>query len=133
MQEDTRWKQRFQNFSNAIEHLRFAVQEVSNPSDLEKEGTIQRFEFTHELAWKVMKDFLEEEGISGIIGSRSATREAFNKGLITEGEVWMEMIASRNKNVHTYVDDILEKEYAVIVNKYYILLEIFHQKMNQLL
>lgn len=133
MQEDLRWKQRFQNFSNAIEHLRFAVKEVSNPSDLEKEGTIQRFEFTHELAWKVMKDFLEDEGISGIVGSRSATREAFNKGLITEGEVWMEMIASRNKSLHTYVDDILEKEYAVILNKYYILLEIFHQKMNQLL
>lgn len=133
MQEDIRWKQRFQNFSNAIEHLRFAVEEVTDPSDLEKEGTIQRFEFTHELAWKVMKDFLEDEGILGIIGSRSATREAFNKELITEGEIWMEMIASRNKSVRTYVDDILEREYATIINKYYRLLEIFHQKMNQLL
>lgn len=80
-----------------------------------------------------MKDFLEDEGITGIIGSRSATREAFNKGLISQGEVWMEMIASRNKSVHTYIDDILEREYIIIVDKYYTLLETFHQKMKSYL
>lgn len=85
MEQDIRWKQRFRNFLDALSHLEFAVSQVEDPNDLEKEGTIQRFEFTHELAWKVLKDYLEYEGIQGIIGSRSATREAFNKGLIVQG------------------------------------------------
>jgi len=133
MEQDIRWEQRFQNFSNILKRLKYAVTEVANPSDLEKEGTIQRFEFTHELAWKVMKDYLEYEGITGITGSRSATREAFNKGLITDGQAWMDMIESRNKTVHTYLEDVLENEYHLIVNRYYPLFEKFHQKMTQFL
>lgn len=131
MESDIRWKQRFQNFSDALTHLEYAVKEISNPSDLEKEGTIQRFEFTHELAWKVMKDYLEYEGISGIVGSRSATREAFNKGLITNGQSWMDMIESRNKTVHTYLKDVLCDEYAKIVEVYYPLFVAFYHKMKQ--
>lgn len=131
MNQDIRWKQRFQNFSKALSHLELAVKNVPSPSDLEKEGTIQRFEFTHELAWKVMKDFLEYEGIIGITGSRSATREAFNKGIITDGQVWMDMIESRNKTVHTYVDEVLQKEYESIVQKYYPLLYKFHEDMKK--
>src|SRR5690625_4263000 len=119
MEQDIRWKQRFQNFLNALSHLREAVIEIETPNDLEKEGTIQRFEFTHELAWKVLKDYLEYEGVSGIIGSRSATREAFNKGLITHGQIWMDMIESRNTTVHTYREEILEEEYEAIVSSYY--------------
>ena len=133
MEKDIRWKQRFQNYSDVLNHLRIAVKEITNPSDLEKEGTIQRFEFTHELAWKLMKDYLEYEGITGIRGSRSATREAFNKGLITQGEVWMDMIESRNKTVHTYIDDILATEYDLIITSYFTLLEEFKTKMKELL
>lgn len=133
MQEDMRWKQRFNNFSNALKRFREAVKEVSNPSGLEKEGTIHRFEFTHELAWKLMKDYLEYEGIIGIIGSRSATREAFNKGLITNGQVWMDMIESRNKTVHTYDEEIMEREYFLIKNSYFELIEEFHSKMQSFL
>lgn len=77
MEQDIRWKQRFQNFNDAFIHLKEAVLEVKNPSNLEKEGTIQRFEFTHELAWKVMKDFLQDKGIQGIIGSKDATNKLF--------------------------------------------------------
>ncbi len=83
MNEDIRWQQRLEHYAKVFDQLRKAVKEVADPSQLEKEGTIQRFEFTHELAWKVMKDFLEYEGITGIMGSRSATRQAFNKGLIS--------------------------------------------------
>ena len=132
MQQDIRWKQRFQNFTQALQHLKQAT-DMKSPSNLEKEGTIQRFEFTHELAWKVMKDYLEYEGILNITGSRSATREAFNKGLLTNGQIWMNMIESRNKTVPTYIDEILEKEYELIVTKYYPLLEAFHQKMQTFL
>lgn len=133
MEQDIRWKQRFQSFTDALKHLRYAATQVANPSDLEKEGTIQRFECTHELAWKVMKDYLVYEGITGIVGSRSATRETFNKGLITDGQTWMDMIESRNKTVHTYIDEILEQEYNLIVDKYHPLFELFHQKMKSLL
>lgn len=133
MKPDIRWEQRFYNYELALNHLRFAINEVKNPSDLEKEGTIQRFEFSHELAWKVMKDFLEYEGIIGIIGSRSATREAFNKGLISDGQIWMDMIESRNRTVHTYVEEILDKEYHLIVHDYYPRLEAFRVKMKSFL
>ncbi len=133
MEEDVRWKQRFQNYSVALARLRSAVKEKRELTDLEKEGTIQRFEFTHELAWKVMKDFLEYEGIMGITGSRSATRQAFNKELIAEGQIWMDMIESRNKTVHTYLDEILKKEYNQIVETYFPQLEAFHNKMKQFL
>lgn len=133
MEQNLRWKQRYQNFSNAFGHLKYAVTVVKSPSDLEKEGTIQRFEFTHELAWKLMKDYLEYEGITGITGSRSATREAFNKGLISNGQVWMDMLESRNKTVHTYLEEILENEYNFIIERYFPVLEEFHQKMTELL
>lgn len=101
-----------------------------NPNDLEKEGTIQRFEFTHELSWKVMKDFLEEQGIIGIIGSKDAVRHAFQNGLITKGQIWMDMIESRNKTVHTYLKQILNEEYQLITMVYFPCLSEFHQKMK---
>jgi nucleotidyltransferase substrate binding protein (TIGR01987 family) len=82
-------------------------------SDLEKQGVIQAFEFTHELAWNVMKDYFSWQGNPNITGSRDAIREAFNKGLITEGDGWMEMIKSRNQTSHTYnklvANEIVEK------------------------
>lgn len=104
MTEDIRWKQRFENFNRALHLLTLAV-ELSKQrplSDLEKQGVIQGFEFVHELAWNVLKDFLEYEGIQNIVGSRSAVREAFKRGLIDNGEVWMDMIEKRNLSSHTY-------------------------------
>ena len=119
MEYDVRWQQRFQNFSDALAQLQEAVETIENPSDLEKEGTIQRFEFTHELSWKVMKDFLEWEGIKGIIGSNDAVRHAFQNGIITNGQYWMDMIESRNRTVHTYMPEILSEEYSKIVTIYF--------------
>lgn len=131
--QEIRWKQRFDNYEKACGHLRNSVKNVQNPSDLEKAGIIQHFEFTHELAWKVMKDFREYEGITGIIGSRSATREAFNKGLINDGVIWMNMIESRNETVHAYRKDILEKEYRLIIDQYFPQIEEFLSKMQEYL
>ncbi|MFY7651233.1 MAG: nucleotidyltransferase substrate binding protein [Chitinophagaceae bacterium] len=130
MEPTSKWKQRFANFSAAYVHLKYAVEEVLNPNDLEKEGTIQRFEFTHELAWKVMKDFLKEQGIQGIIGSKDATRNACHNELITDGHVWMDMIESRNKTLSTYLESILEEEYRLINNVYFPLFNAFHEKMK---
>ena len=81
--QDVRWKQRFANFEKALKQLAKFI-EKEELKELEEQGLIQCFEYTHELAWNVMKDFLTFEGIQNIIGSRSATREAFNKGLVEE-------------------------------------------------
>lgn len=131
---DIRWKQRFENYKKAFSQLKSAIDKNGlHPIDIIKEGIIQRFEFTHELAWKVMKDYLDYEGIQNVTGSRSATREAFNMGLITNGQAWMDMIESRNKTVHTYNQEVLEIEFKKVVLSYYELFEIFEQKMSSML
>jgi nucleotidyltransferase substrate binding protein (TIGR01987 family) len=130
MKEDIRWKQRFQNYGKALMLLEDAV-DANRAADREliKAGIIQYFEFTHELAWKVMKDFLEYEGMTGIVGSRSATREAFNKGLIEEGQAWMDMLETRNITVHAYDPLIITEAFEQIVNINVGLLRKFHQTM----
>ena len=130
MQEDIRWKQRFQNYGKALMLLEEAVDANRTAErELIKAGIIQYFEFTHELAWKVMKDFLEYEGMTGIVGSRSATREAFNKGLIEEGQAWMDMLETRNITVHAYDPLIITEAFEQIVNINLVLLRKFHQTM----
>jgi nucleotidyltransferase substrate binding protein (TIGR01987 family) len=121
MNEDIRWKQRFDNFLRAFETVRRAVDlaRQRDLSELEQQGLIQGFEFTHELAWNVLKDYLEENGISGIIGSKGATREAFKNGLIHDGEAWMEMITSRNLCSHTYNQNIAEEVVTNILSRFY--------------
>ncbi len=134
MEADTRWKQRFSNYEKALAQLTDAIETYRDTeNDLIKEGIIQRFEFTHELAWKVMKDFLEYEGYVNITGSRTATREMYNKDLLENGQEWMNMIESRNETVHTYQEKILNEEYNKIVTIYYPLFHSFCLKMKSFL
>ncbi len=121
MTEDIRWKQRFDNYKRALHQLTLAVQllEQRPLSDLEQQGIIQGFEFTHELAWNVLKDYLEYEGIQGLIGSRSSVREAFKRGLITDGEAWMDMIEKRNLSSHTYNHEVATEMASAIHDRYY--------------
>ena len=102
--EDIRWLQRFDNFQRALLVLERGVQlaQERELSELEQQGLIQGFEFTHELAWNLLKDYLMHQGIAGVVGSRDATRLAFLNGLISDGEIWMAMIRSRNQSSHTY-------------------------------
>lgn len=104
MEQDIRWKQRFSNYKKALSILQSAVNlsKERQLSELEQQGLIQSFEFTHELAWKLLKDYLEYQGITGIVGSRDAVRNAFSRSLITNAEIWMEMIESRNLSSLTY-------------------------------
>ena len=104
LEPDIRWRQRFENFKGAFAQLRngAALARQRPLSELEQQGLIKAFEFTHELAWNVLKDYLEAEGIVGIIGSRGAAREAFQNGLVQDGDTWMEMIRARNLSSHTY-------------------------------
>jgi nucleotidyltransferase substrate binding protein (TIGR01987 family) len=101
---DVRWRQRLQSFRKAFTQLAAAAELAKQRklSDLEQQGLIQAFEFTHELAWNTLKDFLESRGATGIYGSKDATREAFARGLIANGDEWMAMIAGRNRSTHTY-------------------------------
>ena len=101
---DIRWRQRFDNFERALQVLeRGVVLARQRPlSELEQQGLIQGFEFSHELAWNLLKDYLQHQGITAIIGSRDATRLAFLNNLISDGEGWMAMIKARNQSSHTY-------------------------------
>ncbi len=132
MEQDIRWKQRLQNYIQAFTQLQKATQSanIKPLSDLEKQGLIQAFEFTHELAWNVMKDYLVYQGITQITGSRDATREAFRQGLIEKGENWLEMIQSRNLTTHTYHESILNEMTEKIRTLYTPLLEEFLIKMK---
>ncbi|MAV90843.1 MAG: nucleotidyltransferase [Bdellovibrionaceae bacterium] len=115
MDQDVRWHQKLNSFSQALSQLNSAVElaQQRELSRLEKQGVIQAFEFTHELAWNLLRDYFKFQGNTSIMGSRDATREAFKAGLISDGEPWMEMIHSRNQTSHTYnqstADDIVDK------------------------
>ena len=104
MNQDIRWIQRLDNYQRALKHLQAAVELMAERdlSQLEQQGVIQAFEFSWELAWKLMKDYLQWQGIADLGGARDATREAFRQGLIPDGQVWMAMLQDRNRTAHTY-------------------------------
>lgn len=142
---DIRWQQRLSNYSKALDKLTVAIEYIKNNSnknsqfpddkifeDILKEGVIQRFEYTHELAWNVMKDFLENKGGIKLYGSRDATREAFQAELILDGDLWMDMIKSRNKTSHTYNEETAQEIYKKILKNYYQAFMDFQKKMNTL-
>ncbi|MGB7784814.1 MAG: nucleotidyltransferase substrate binding protein [Salinimicrobium sp.] len=130
--EDTRWHQRLENYSKALLQLNKAAElsQQRDLSELERQGLIQSFEFTHELAWKLMKDYFDYQGNPEIRGSRDATREAFKYGLIGDGEVWMDMIISRNQTSHTYDEKTAAEIADVILKKYLTLFNDFKEKMR---
>ena len=99
---------------------------------IERQGLIQSFEFTHELAWNVMRDYFYYQGNAEIRGSRDATREAFKFDLIKNGEVWMDMIISRNKTSHTYDEDTANEIVENIITHYASLFNDFRKKMIEL-
>ena len=118
---DIRWKQRFTHFVNALAQLRDAV-ELSQQrplTTLEEQGLIQAFEFTHELAWNTVKDFLDQSGVRNLFGSRDATRAGFRHGLLEDGETWMHMISSRNVTSHAYDAATVAEISSTIRTKYY--------------
>ena len=101
---DVRWKQRFANYKKAFAQLEaFIRQEHLNK--LEEQGLIKAFEYTYELAWNTMKDFLEYQGETDIPGSRDAIRKSFARGIIADGDIWVDMLQARNRTSHTYNED----------------------------
>ncbi len=135
MNLDIRWHQRLENFSKALLQLESAVllSKQRKLSALEEQGLIQAFEFTHELTWNVLKDYFAFQGNPDITGSRDASREAFRRGLIQDGEGWMEMIKSRNQSSHTNNQEVAYEISEKIINSYFGLLKDFESKMNSLI
>ena len=118
--KDIRWKQRFENFEKAFLLLK-ELDEMDLPkmSQLEKEGMIQRFEYTFELAWKVLKDKMEEDGITlETISPKYAVRKAFEAKYIDDAETWLLMIGDRSQMSHTYNFSKFEEIILSIQNKY---------------
>lgn len=120
MDNDIRWIQRFENYKKALKQLNDAIDlsKTRELSLLEKQGLIQAFEFTHELAWNLLKDYLEYQGYQDVKGSRDAIREAFKIGLIENGELWMETIKARNITSHAYDEEIVRKAVTTIIDDY---------------
>jgi nucleotidyltransferase substrate binding protein (TIGR01987 family) len=118
MKEDTRWIQRYNNYNKALAQLeRFLEKRELN--EMEEQGLIQAFEYTFELAWKTLQDFLEEiSGYPGIRGPHPSITHAFNDGLISNGEKWMEMLKDRNRTVHTYDENIAREISQAVRNEY---------------
>jgi len=134
MTHDIRWIQRFQHYQKALARLEEAVTlaEERSLSDLERQGLIQAFEFTHELAWKTLKDFLEYHGVQDLYGSKDVTRAAFQAGLLKDAEVWMNMIVSRNLTVHTYNETTAKRIAQDIQRRYYPCFVQLRERMEEL-
>ncbi|MCH9689863.1 MAG: nucleotidyltransferase substrate binding protein [Gammaproteobacteria bacterium] len=128
---NVRWQQRLHNFEQALSQLnKFLTQPELN--ELEEQGLIQAFEYTHELAWKTTKDFLISRGVDNLFGSKDTARTAFKLGLIANGDIWMDMIESRNLTSHTYNKATSDKIITQIKAHYQTEFKALFKKLSQL-
>lgn len=125
---DIRWKQRFTNYEKAVQLLADAAQ-LESPSEVERAGLIQFYEMAFELAWKLLKDYLEEEGFM-VNSPRQTIKQAFQAGLLDEGQVWMEALTDRNLTSRTYNETIAEQVADQIRARYYPALCQLHETMK---
>ncbi|ABU57305.1 nucleotidyltransferase substrate binding protein [Roseiflexus castenholzii] len=132
---DARLRQRLSSFRKALSRLHEAVNLAAERplSRLEEQGLIQAFKFTHELAWNVLKDFLELHGVAPLYGSKDTTREAFKRGLLDQGDLWMDMIRDRNLTSHTYNEETAVLITRSVIQHYFPQFVTLSDKMEQLL
>jgi nucleotidyltransferase substrate binding protein (TIGR01987 family) len=118
--KDVRWIQRFNNFNKALKSLQIAIEEYREDEDSEviKVGMIKFFEMTYELAWNTMKDYYEDQGETGIQGSKDAIKLSSGRGLISNAQKWFDMVDSRRLSVHTYDEDTANEVARDIVETY---------------
>jgi nucleotidyltransferase substrate binding protein (TIGR01987 family) len=131
---DIRWKQRFQNFEKAMGYLEQALQ-IPNPDIVQKAGIIQFFEMSFELAWNMVKDYLEDQGFVDIKSPRGALKKAFEMNILENGHDWMDLLQDRNLTAHTYDEQKATEMELLIQNKYFPILKAlqlsFKQKSNE--
>lgn len=127
--KDIRWKQRFENFNKSYSLLKkYLIKE--DLSELEQAGIIQFFEMTFELAWKVLKDYLESDGYT-VKSPRETIKQAFQNEIINDGHVWIDALAVRNLTVHTYDKNVASKFVNDIINIYFPEIEKMHDKLEK--
>jgi nucleotidyltransferase substrate binding protein (TIGR01987 family) len=141
--KDMSWEQRFSDYRKALVKLSIAVNifkpneeenlELEEIDDLLKEGLIKRFEYTHELAWKVLKDYAAYLGNTNVKSAKESTREGLKMGLITDAEEWMAMLTSRNETSLLFDENTIDALFEKILETYYLLLLKFEEKMGELL
>lgn len=135
--DDIRWTQRFQNFDRAFLLLNSAVNEVADLSELEQEGLIQRFEYTFELAWKTLKDYLTDNGIEiAEVTARNVIKESFSAGILPNAEIFIAMMRARNQLAHGY-DFTFFKQAIIEIREHYLtalaqLHKFFTQKLAEI-
>jgi len=129
---DIRWKQRFENYKKALTQLESAVQlaGVRPLSNLEEQGMIKAYEFNYELAWNLIKDYLVWQGFDDIVGSRDAFRTAFNRGIVSDGKVWMDMVRDRNMTTHIYDEAVADTVIKKILTTYYPAVQLLKTKFE---
>jgi len=128
MSTETRWRQRYANFQKALAQLEIAV-DIDEYNDLEREGMIQRFEYTIELGWKTLQDLLAAKGYEEVKGPKPVIKQAFQDGYIIDGDAWLEMWDSRTKANHTYDEETAIEIADKIKNEYYFLLDDLDKKL----
>ena len=123
------WKQRFENFDKSYKLLKkYSNQEIT--TELERAGIIQFFEMTFELAWKVLKDYLESEGYM-VKSPRETVKQAFQIGLIDNGHIWIDALSNRNLTTHTYDEELATKMTSEILNAYLPELDKLYNKLSK--
>lgn len=126
---DIRWVQRFSNFEKALKYLEEAMA-IAKPDIIQRAGLIQFFEMSCELAWKTMKDYLEEQGFTEIKSPRDTVKKAFEIGIIADGHAWIQLLTDRNLTTHTYDEETSKQVEMLIHEHYYILLKELHNYLK---
>jgi nucleotidyltransferase substrate binding protein (TIGR01987 family) len=135
MSGDVRWVQRFNSYKKALATLERSVVAARKRdlNEMEEQGLVKGFEFTFELSWKLLKDYLETKGFKDFHGSKDTFKLAFQEGLISDGETWMEMIDTRNRSSHTYEENIAKEIIFLVLSKYFLKFKELSEKMNSYL
>ena len=130
--QDIRWKQRFSNFKKALHQLDSAVllSETRELTDLEKQGLIQSFEYTFELAWKTLKDYLETNNVETQF-PRDVIKKSFQYNILDSGDIWIDMLEKRNLMAHTYDETNAKIAYNLILKNFYPQLALFYASLAQ--
>lgn len=129
--DDVRWKQRLSNFKKSLLYLSEAVV-LKEATIIQQAGTIQFFEMSFELAWKTLKDYLQDQGFIDIKSPKAAIKKAFEISLIEDGHLWLEALENRNLATHTYDEKKAKIIYELICNSYFPMLEKLKNKLEKL-
>ena len=122
---------KFQNFTKEVIKLKEGLNQYDSTNELQRDGIIQRFEFSFELAWKTLKEIFEEEGLIGLNSPKMVLKEAFSAGIITEDKIWLNMLMDRNTTSHVYDEGTAIEICKNIEEKYIEALEKLINKINE--